>query len=277
VTIRSQAFWWAFLDPWATRKGLCIGLRALRSPETGNPLVTYQALAEGCAYPDRRNVQNYWPEFEACEADFEAYLRRKRNVDAAGAGAVTEEGRQTPFASEAVGGAQVSARLKRDDLRPVTLQAALEQGPGTVSRSPLRREWEPGVFHPNEAVLLQDALAIFQRSSSGESRGLVEPFEETGITAAADERAAVVQRQPADAVPAVLNPTLPGAQIPDRMRLMVGALTRYFWKVPLSRLGVGVGVSKRTGSPWVRPGGGALSGHPDRECPGRAGGHRSHR
>jgi hypothetical protein len=41
------------------------------------------------------------------------------------------------------------------------------------------------------------------------------------------------------------------AKMPARIRLMVVALTLYFWKVPLSRLGLWLGVSKRTGSQWV--------------------------
>jgi len=59
VEIRSQAFWCEFWDTWANRKVLFVVLRALRSPETGKPLVTYQELADSFGYPDRRNVQNF--------------------------------------------------------------------------------------------------------------------------------------------------------------------------------------------------------------------------
>jgi hypothetical protein len=68
VVIRRQALWCEFLDPWANRKVLFGVLRALRVPETGKPLVTYQDLAEGFAYPDRRNIHNFLQEFQACEA-----------------------------------------------------------------------------------------------------------------------------------------------------------------------------------------------------------------
>jgi hypothetical protein len=61
------------LDTWANRKGLFVVLRALRSPETGKPLVTYQELAEGVAYPDRRKIHHFLQEFQACAADFEQY------------------------------------------------------------------------------------------------------------------------------------------------------------------------------------------------------------
>jgi hypothetical protein len=102
VVIKSQAFWCEFWDTWANRKVLFVVLRALRSPETGKPLVTYQELAEGFGYADRRNLHNFLQEFQACAADFEQYLRRKRKVDAAVVAAVTEEVRQAPLVSEAV-------------------------------------------------------------------------------------------------------------------------------------------------------------------------------
>jgi transposase-like protein len=251
VTIRSQAFWCEFLDTWANRKVLFVIVRALRSPETGKPLVTYQELAEGFAYSDRRNVQNFWQEFEACEADFEAYLRRKRKVDVAVVAAVTEEVRQAPLESEAVLRERVSARLGRDDLSSVNIHAALAQVPCTVVRSRLRRDWEAGRFHPKEAVVLQDALAVLQQTTSEESQRMGRWLEDLGITAGEVGTAGVMQRQQADGVRALLNPTGAVAAIPERMRLMVMALTLYFWNVPLSRLGLWLGVSKSTVYAWV--------------------------
>jgi len=250
VVIRSQAFWCEFLDTWANRKILFGVLRALRSPETGKPLVTYQELAEGFAYPDRRNIHNFLQEFQACEADFEQYLRRKRKVDAAAA--VTEEVRQAPLESESVLGERVAARLGRDDLSSANIPAALEQVPCPVIRGPLRREWEAGTFHPQEDVLLQEALVVRQHPSGLRERPMAERLAAAGILPAAGAAAtAVVQQQQAESVPLLLRPGLDVPEIPARIRLMVLALTRYFWKGPLSRLGLWLGVSKRTAYQWV--------------------------
>jgi transposase-like protein len=252
VVIRSQAFWGEFLDTWANRKVLFVVLRALRSPETGKPLVTYQELAEGFAYPDRRNIHNFLQEFQACAADFEQYLRRKRKVDAAVVVAVTEAVRQTPLVSEAVLCQRVAARLRRDDLSPANLHAALEQVPCTVIRGPLRREWEAGAFHPKEDVLLQEALAVLQHPSGQRERQMAERLAEAGILPAAGAGVtAVVQQQQAESVPLLLRPGLDVSEIPARIRLMVVALTLYFWNVPLSRLGLWLGVSKSTVYQWV--------------------------
>jgi hypothetical protein len=251
VEIRSQAFWCEFSDTWANRKGLFVVLRALRSPETGHPLVSYQTLADGFGYADRGNIHNFLQEFQACEEDFEAYLRRKRKVDAPVVAAVTEEVRQAPLASEPVLWERVSGRLKRTDLRPMNIHAALEQVPCTVIRSPLRQQWETGRFHPKEAVLLQDALTILQQSSSDAGHEMVARLESVGITASTEAEAEGSQRQPVAVGADLLPPGLPVAQIPKRIQVMVLALTVYFWNVPLSRLGLGVGVSKSPGYQWV--------------------------
>ena len=69
-----------FPDTWANRRGLMIFLRCLREAE-GRPLVTYEWIADQLGYGDRRNVHNYWAEFQACGRDLGAYLRRRKKVD----------------------------------------------------------------------------------------------------------------------------------------------------------------------------------------------------
>jgi transposase-like protein len=252
VEIRSQAFWGEFWDTWANRKVLFVVLRALRSPETGKPLVTYQELAESFGYPDRRNVQNFLQEFEACEEDFTSYLRRKRKVDAAVVAAVTAEVRQAPLASESALCQRVAGRFPRAELSPANIHAALEQISCTVIREPLRREWETGVFHPKEDVLLQQALAVLQHPSRSRERQMAERLADAGILPADGAgEPVVVQSQQAEQIPALLTPGLVVTEIPDRIRLMVVAMTLYFWNVPLSRLGLWLGGSKSTVYQWV--------------------------
>jgi hypothetical protein len=43
-------------------------------------LVTYEHLAHALGYADRRNVHNFWAEFEACGADLAAFLQRRKKV-----------------------------------------------------------------------------------------------------------------------------------------------------------------------------------------------------
>jgi hypothetical protein len=56
VVIRSQDFCLTFNDTWPNQKVLVIVLRALRSPETGKPLFTYQQLADGFGYQHRQRL-----------------------------------------------------------------------------------------------------------------------------------------------------------------------------------------------------------------------------
>ena len=74
--------WWVEMpDTGSNRRGLMFFLRCLRTAE-GRPVVTFERLAEGLGYADRRNVHNYWMEFEACGGDLETFLVRQKKVDA---------------------------------------------------------------------------------------------------------------------------------------------------------------------------------------------------
>ncbi len=73
--------WLEMPDTWANRRGIMILLRCLRAPD-GRPLVTYEQIAQALGYADRRNVHNFWAEFEACDADLAAFLQRRKKVDA---------------------------------------------------------------------------------------------------------------------------------------------------------------------------------------------------
>ena len=72
--------WLEMADSWTNRRGLMIFLRTLRRPD-GRPLMSYEGIAQQLGYPDRRNVHNFWMEFEACGEDLQAYLSRKKKVD----------------------------------------------------------------------------------------------------------------------------------------------------------------------------------------------------
>ena len=76
-----MGLWFELPDTPANRRGAMILLRGLHRRD-GWPLVTYEHLAQEFGYADRRNVHNFWAEFEACGSDLAAFLRRRKKVDA---------------------------------------------------------------------------------------------------------------------------------------------------------------------------------------------------
>ncbi len=62
----------ALPDTWATRRGAMIVLRGLHRCD-GWPLVTYEHLAQALGDADRRNVHNFWAEFETCGGNLAAF------------------------------------------------------------------------------------------------------------------------------------------------------------------------------------------------------------
>src|SRR5712691_5629128 len=75
-----MGLWFELPDTWANRRGAMILLRGLRRRD-GWPLVTYEHLAQALGYADRRNVHNFWAEFEACGADLAAFIPRRKKVE----------------------------------------------------------------------------------------------------------------------------------------------------------------------------------------------------
>ena len=76
-----MGLWFELPDTWANRRGAMILLRGLRQHD-GRPLVTYEQLAHALGYADRRNVHNFWAEFEASGSDLAAFMQRRKKVDA---------------------------------------------------------------------------------------------------------------------------------------------------------------------------------------------------
>jgi transposase-like protein len=76
MVIGSQAFCFEFPDVGKNKKAILVFLRSLCSPETGNPLFTYQQIADAFDYAARQNVENFVAEFHASGDDFNAFLSR---------------------------------------------------------------------------------------------------------------------------------------------------------------------------------------------------------
>ena len=91
-----MGWWFALPDTWATRRGAMILWRGLHRRD-GGPLVTSEYLAQECGDADRRNVHNFWAEFEACGADLAAFLPRRKQGDTAVVARGEPLGKRLPY------------------------------------------------------------------------------------------------------------------------------------------------------------------------------------
>lgn len=168
LVIRSQAFCCDIRDTWENRKVVFVVFRLLRATKTGKPLFTYQSLADGFGYADRRNIHNYIQGFQHCDEDFLAYLRRKRKVDPLVVAAVEQELREEVFIPARDLRNRVNQRLHRGDLTSANIRAALEQIPCTVIRKTVLRELKKGGVHPKEEHVLSELFSVLeQRDDEG--------------------------------------------------------------------------------------------------------------
>jgi transposase-like protein len=251
MLIRSQGFSFLLQDTWSNRKVLFILLRAFICVETGKPLFTYQQLADVFGYRHRQNIQNFWQEWEQSGCDLRSYLQRRRKVDPEVVQAVREALRRRPLATAVHLCGEVAARLERPELTPANIRTALEEVSCQVIRPVLQQQWEAGTFHPKEEVVLQEALAALLSSRPSASPSVADDLQALEVTPAAASEAEIVQEQQHAARAVLLNPCATVEQVPLKIRLMVVALTLYFWNVPLSRLAIWYGVSKSTIYQWV--------------------------
>jgi transposase-like protein len=249
--IMSQGFYLHFPKTPANKKVLCLLLRALRSPETGKTFFRHEQIANAFGYKSRQNTQNFEQELKKCGGDLLNYLQHKRKVDTSVVQAVTEVVRRRPLAFAPQICERVSARLGRTDLTPANIRTALKAVPCTVIRPVLQRQWEGGTFHPKEEVVLQEALAALLSSRPSTSPPVADDLQALGVTPAAASESEPVQQQQHAARAVLLTPHAPVEQVPVKIRLMVVALTLYFWNVPLSRLAIWYGASKTTIYQWV--------------------------
>lgn len=233
------------------RKSLSIFLRAWCDPQTGKALFTYQQIADALGYKARQDPDNFWRQFEASGRQFRDFLQRKQKVDDTVVEAVQDEVLKDLLASASTLCERVSQKLGRTDLTPENIRAALSKVPCSVVRRQLRAEWEAGLWHPREEKLLE---AIMQECADSPPQGAdssITQLEELGTSAPETQCDEVVQTQQGQAVQGLLTPHAPVQGLSARIRLMVVALTLYFWNVPLSRIARWLGVSKTTAYNWV--------------------------
>ena len=120
ITVNTPQWKLTIGDTPVNRKVLMVFLRALQDPVKNKHLFTFKKIAEAFKYPDRRNVNNYWREFEQNGRDVLNYILRKRKVDMTVVQAVELELKgniQAPLSELCTG---TNERLKRSDLTVAT-------------------------------------------------------------------------------------------------------------------------------------------------------------
>jgi transposase-like protein len=233
------------------RKSLSIFLRAWCDPATGKPVFTYQQIADALGYGDRRDVHNFWRQFDDCGRQFRDFLHRKMKVDDTVVEAVKDELRKDLLISAPAICDQVSQKLERSDLTEANIRAALEKVPCTVVRRQLRAEWQAGEWHPKEETLLERIMQEWAESGARTGDSAISQVAALGTRSPEPSCEEIVQAQQAAAVTSLFTPHMALHAISAKMRLMAVALTLYYWNVPLSRIALWLGVSKTTAYHWV--------------------------
>jgi hypothetical protein len=236
LVMKSQAFCCEIRDTWANRKVVVIIFRALRSPETGKPLFTYHCLAEAFGYPDRRNLHNFWQEFQHGGEDFEAYLRRRRKVNAEVVEALVSEVAHDLLADKETLARAVKGRLKRTDIFAANVEAGLDQISCAQIRGILHQQMTAGRVQYHERFLLQELLSQATTAAAlGHRAGLEAEPSSAGMTLSDPT-----------AMRTLLTPGMAIEEVPQNLCLLVFVMTLWWWGVPLSVLGAWWGGHKTT-------------------------------
>lgn len=253
ISITTEFGYWELPDDEErqNRKSLSVFLRACCDPQTGTPLFTYQQIADALGYKDRQDTNNFWRQFEASGQQFRDFLQRKMKVDDTVVAAVTAELRKDLLASAPTLCERVSQKLGRTDLTEANIRAALEKVPSSIVRQQMRAEWDVGQWHPKEEKLLEVILQEWSARGSQGTESATKRLETLGMSAPNQACDEVVQAQQDQAVASLFTPHATLNGLSAKIRLMVVALTLYFWNVPLSRIALWLGVSKTTAYNWV--------------------------
>ncbi len=255
LRIETQVGIWELGDNWENKKVLFIILRSYRDLRTGKPLFTFQEIADAFGYGDRRNIDNYWREFEKCGENFLDYLNRKRKVDRIVVAAVEGELKADIFSSIAELRDRTNKRLGRTDLSDSNIVAALEQIPGTVIRTELLSKWDKGKFQPKEEAILEEVMSALEGDDSSKKEralALLEKLEiESSENKSEEKLEEKVQNDQQASVEDLLTPGVDLAQIPEKVQMMVFAMRFYFWNIPFSQIGLLLGISKSTAYNWI--------------------------
>ena len=260
-----MGLWFALPDTWANRRGAMILLRGLHRRD-GWPVVTYEHLAHALGYTDRRNVHNFWAEFEACGADLAAFFQRRKKVDAEVVARCEQIWKTHPLWTCG----QVLAEFRRRwpepgaQLSEQNIRTAGQQVRFLGVQQGLRQQLAEGGVHDKEPVVLEALLDLANVSAQAQAAealpvlSLPEQFESVSPSGAEQEPMAA----PADTAVAALEDTLLQGEVsPSKLaQLWEGttgarllAFILYYHGVSLDVIGRFFGVHKTTVMRWLSP------------------------
>lgn len=235
--IQAQGFFVEFSDTPSNRKVAVIFLRGMRDAQ-GKRLFTLEQLASIVGSGNRQAASEHVEGFRACGEDFQATLTRKRKVDGPVVEAVRGELMQDPLVEVGVLRERVGARLGRADLSEANIQAALDQISCKELRRVLRRQLEGGEAHYKEQYLLEEMTTTLS-SEAGQKAGLGGSLDEEPLVS------------DPTAIRKLVTPGVGLEEITSSLQWVCRCLAFYYWGVPLSRLGLWLGVHKTTVLRWM--------------------------
>ena len=260
-----MGLWFELPDTWSNRRGAMILLRGLHRRD-GWPLVTYEHLAQELGYADRRNVHNFWAEFETCGGDLAAFLQRRKKVDAEVVARCEDIWKAPPLWTCA----QVLAEFRRRwpeqgaELSEQNMRTAGHQVGFLGVQQGLRRQLAEGEAHYKEPVLLETLFEMANASAQAQAAealpvlSLPEQLELLPPSGAEQEPMAA----PTDASVTALEDTLLQGEVsPSQLAqlwegatgAMLLAFILYYHGLSLEVLGRFFGGHKTTGMRWLSP------------------------
>jgi transposase-like protein len=251
LVIKTQYEKWEIEDEQENRKAFFIFLRSAVNNETGKPLYTFQEIADAFEYNDRRDINNYWREFQACGSNYRDYLDRKRKVDRRVVEAVEAELRKDVFVNLSDLCRRTNERLSRTDLTVPNMSAALEQIPCTVIRQGVLSNWDKEKFQPKEGYVLEAAMSALGNTGSSGKAAVGELICQLEIESKEEDLEDSIQDEQWDSVLNLLKPGFPVNEIPGKIVTMVFAMNLSFWNIPFSRIAQWFGICKGTAYNWV--------------------------
>jgi len=170
------------VDTWNNRRLLRVLRRLVQGPE-GKPAWTFADIAQAFGYADRRNVNNYWREFQQSGEDFWDYLQRKYKIDATIRETIRPVFLEDIFASSGAVTAEVRQRLHlgAKALSESTVGRVLADG--LKVQTAMKRQLASGPAHVRESFLIEELFRIIRelldgaREPTQRTRARMEPLQ----------------------------------------------------------------------------------------------------
>lgn len=153
-------------DTWNNRRLLLVLLRQVGDAD-GKPALTFAEIAQAFGYADRRNVNNFWREYEQSGGDCLAYLQRKYKIDARIRATIWEVFLADLWQTAAEVTVAVRQRLAlgRQGLSEQTVRNVL--GEGLKIQAQMQRMLAQGQAHVREAFLIEELFGTVQQLLAG--------------------------------------------------------------------------------------------------------------